>query len=170
MGTATGPHRSAQSGGVANWCTHTPFYGSAPCNGCSGGVSCTLFASAAASVMQIAIHNSPTLHALRPSSCWLPSTNSLVSRLKFWQHLILRHSVLTIGPQVEFLLAAGPAEPLRPLAAVASGGESARVMLALKAAPAQAAAAAPLADDGAGGTHLRPYISPLTLPSIHQPH
>ncbi|GLC69764.1 hypothetical protein PLESTF_000877600 [Pleodorina starrii] len=44
--------------------------------------------------------------------------------------------------QVEFLLAAGPAEPLRPLAAVASGGESARVMLALKAAPAQAVAAA----------------------------
>ena len=38
----------------------------------------------------------------------------------------------------EFLLAAGPAEPLRPLGAVASGGESARVMLALKAAPALA--------------------------------
>lgn len=36
---------------------------------------------------------------------------------------------------VEFLLAAGPGEPLRPLSAVASGGESARVMLALKAAP-----------------------------------
>jgi hypothetical protein len=36
----------------------------------------------------------------------------------------------------EFLFAAGPAEPLRPLSAVASGGESARVMLALKAAPA----------------------------------
>jgi len=43
---------------------------------------------------------------------------------------------------VEFLLAAGPAEPLRPLGAVASGGESARVMLALKAAPALAAASA----------------------------
>ena len=37
--------------------------------------------------------------------------------------------------KVEFLLAAGPAEPLRPLRAVASGGESARIMLALKAAP-----------------------------------
>ena len=37
--------------------------------------------------------------------------------------------------RVEFLLAAGPAEPLRPLRAVASGGESARIMLALKAAP-----------------------------------
>lgn len=43
---------------------------------------------------------------------------------------------------IEFLLAAGPAEPLRPLAAVASGGESARIMMALKAAPAAAAAAA----------------------------
>ncbi|KAF5829677.1 hypothetical protein DUNSADRAFT_15676 [Dunaliella salina] len=31
-------------------------------------------------------------------------------------------------------LAAGPSEPLRPLAAVASGGEAARIMLALKAA------------------------------------
>ena len=39
---------------------------------------------------------------------------------------------------VEFLLAAGPSEPLRPLGAVASGGESARIMLALKAAPALA--------------------------------
>ncbi|EFJ47154.1 hypothetical protein VOLCADRAFT_117930 [Volvox carteri f. nagariensis] len=51
--------------------------------------------------------------------------------------------------QVEFLLAAGPSEPLRPLAAVASGGESARVMLALKAAQAQAAA-------GAGGANGAP--------------
>lgn len=40
--------------------------------------------------------------------------------------------------RAEFLLAAGEAEPLRPLAAVASGGERARVMLALKAAPAAA--------------------------------
>lgn len=37
---------------------------------------------------------------------------------------------------VEFLFAAGPAEPLRALSAVASGGETARLMLALKAAPA----------------------------------
>lgn len=36
----------------------------------------------------------------------------------------------------DFLFAAGPGEPLRPLASVASGGESARLMLALKAAPA----------------------------------
>jgi DNA repair ATPase RecN len=43
---------------------------------------------------------------------------------------------------VTFLLSAGPAEPLRPLAATASGGEAARVMLALKAALAAAAALA----------------------------
>ena len=41
---------------------------------------------------------------------------------------------------VTFLLAAGPSEPLRPLADVASGGEAARVMLALKAAAAAVAA------------------------------
>lgn len=34
--------------------------------------------------------------------------------------------------QVEFLLSANPGEPLRPLAQVASGGETARIMLALK--------------------------------------
>lgn len=56
---------------------------------------------------------------------------------------------------VEFLLSAGPNEPLRPLAAVASGGEAARIMLALKAAPAAAAAAArvqqaPVAASGDG--------------------
>ena len=33
---------------------------------------------------------------------------------------------------VEFLLSANPGEPLRPLAKVASGGEAARIMLALK--------------------------------------
>lgn len=38
--------------------------------------------------------------------------------------------------RVHFMLGAGLGEPLRPLAAVASGGESARIMLALKAAPA----------------------------------
>lgn len=41
---------------------------------------------------------------------------------------------------VTLLLAAGPSEPLRPLADVASGGEAARVMLALKAAAAAVAA------------------------------
>ena len=34
--------------------------------------------------------------------------------------------------QVEFLMSANPGEPLRPLARVASGGEAARIMLALK--------------------------------------
>lgn len=56
---------------------------------------------------------------------------------------------------VEFLFAAGPAEPLRPLSAVASGGESARIMLALKAAPALLAGEAAQqpgdADEAAGG-------------------
>ena len=33
---------------------------------------------------------------------------------------------------VEFMLSANPGEPLRPLAKVASGGEAARIMLALK--------------------------------------
>ena len=47
----------------------------------------------------------------------------------------------------EFLLSAGPSEPLRSLAATASGGESARVMLALKAAPA---AIPPVPNDAAG--------------------
>ena len=40
--------------------------------------------------------------------------------------------------QAQFLLGAGPGEPLRPLSDVASGGESARIMLALKAAPVAA--------------------------------
>jgi DNA repair protein RecN (Recombination protein N) len=35
--------------------------------------------------------------------------------------------------RVEFLISANPGEPLRPLARVASGGETARLMLALKA-------------------------------------
>jgi DNA repair protein RecN (Recombination protein N) len=39
--------------------------------------------------------------------------------------------------RVEFLLAANPGEPLRPLAKVASGGEISRVMLAIKSAMAR---------------------------------
>jgi len=46
---------------------------------------------------------------------------------------------------VEYRMAAGPAEPMRPLSAVASGGESARIMLALMAAPLFAM------DSGGGG-------------------
>ena len=63
---------------------------------------------------------------------------------------------------VDFLLAAGPAEPLRPLAAVASGGESARIMLALKAAPAVAAAsvaAGSQSSDSAGAVASLPECS-----------
>jgi hypothetical protein len=51
-------------------------------------------------------------------------------------------AIYTVNPtgldQVQFLLGAGPGEPLRPLSDVASGGESARIMLALKAAPVAA--------------------------------
>ena len=36
---------------------------------------------------------------------------------------------------VQLRLAAGPAEPLKPLAAVASGGESARIMLVMALGP-----------------------------------
>ena len=39
--------------------------------------------------------------------------------------------------QVEFLISANPGEPLKPVARVASGGETARLMLALKTALAQ---------------------------------
>lgn len=39
--------------------------------------------------------------------------------------------------QVEFLISANPGEPLKPMARVASGGETARLMLALKTALAQ---------------------------------
>lgn len=49
---------------------------------------------------------------------------------------------------VEFLLAAGPAEALRPLGAVASGGETARVMMALKAAPASVLAESGQSNEG----------------------
>jgi len=38
---------------------------------------------------------------------------------------------------VEFLISANPGEPLKPMARVASGGETARLMLALKTALAQ---------------------------------
>lgn len=44
-----------------------------------------------------------------------------------------RYAFTTNGiDDVEFLLSANPGEPLRPLAKVASGGETARIMLALK--------------------------------------
>jgi DNA repair protein RecN (Recombination protein N) len=40
--------------------------------------------------------------------------------------------------QIEFMMSANPGEPMRPLAKVASGGESARIMLALKRVLTQA--------------------------------
>ena len=62
---------------------------------------------------------------------------------------------------VEFLLAAGPAEALRPLGAVASGGETARVMMALKAAPASV-----LANSGHSTEGKLPCDAQM-LPSTH---
>ncbi len=57
--------------------------------------------------------------------------------------------------QVQFLVSANPGEPLRPLAKVASGGEAARLMLALKHVLSQADATPTLIfdeiDQGIGG-------------------
>lgn len=50
-----------------------------------------------------------------------------------------RYAFDTTGiDRVEFMMSANPGEPLRPLAKVASGGETARIMLALKRVLAQA--------------------------------
>jgi DNA repair protein RecN (Recombination protein N) len=57
--------------------------------------------------------------------------------------------------RVEFLISANPGEPLKPMAKVASGGETARLMLALKGVLAQADATPTLIfdeiDQGIGG-------------------
>lgn len=57
--------------------------------------------------------------------------------------------------KVEFLMTANPGEPLRPMAKVASGGETARIMLALKSVLAHADATPTLIfdeiDQGIGG-------------------
>jgi DNA repair protein RecN (Recombination protein N) len=57
--------------------------------------------------------------------------------------------------QVEFLISTNPGEPLKPMARVASGGETARLMLALKTALAQVDATPTLIfdeiDQGIGG-------------------
>jgi DNA repair protein RecN (Recombination protein N) len=57
--------------------------------------------------------------------------------------------------QIQFLVSANPGEPLRPLAKVASGGETARLMLALKNVLSQADATPTLIfdeiDQGIGG-------------------
>jgi len=71
-----------------------------------------------------------------------------------------------LGPagvdQVEFLLAANPGEPLRPLRQVASGGEVARIMLALRSSLAASGAGRVLVfdeiDSGVGG-HLAPRVA-----------
>jgi DNA repair protein RecN (Recombination protein N) len=57
--------------------------------------------------------------------------------------------------QVEFLISVNPGEPLRPLSRVASGGETSRLMLAMKSVLAQADVVATLVfdevDAGLGG-------------------
>ncbi|MFN3983247.1 MAG: SDR family NAD(P)-dependent oxidoreductase, partial [Caldilinea sp.] len=57
--------------------------------------------------------------------------------------------------QIEFLISANPGEPLKPMARVASGGETARLMLALKSTLAHADATPTLIfdeiDQGIGG-------------------
>jgi DNA repair protein RecN (Recombination protein N) len=57
--------------------------------------------------------------------------------------------------QVEFMISANPGEPLKPMAKVASGGETARLMLALKSVLAHADATPTLVfdeiDQGIGG-------------------
>ena len=57
--------------------------------------------------------------------------------------------------EVEFLLAAGPEEPLRPLGSTASGGEASRIMLALKAAAAEARSQAPAQSPSAPASRVR---------------
>lgn len=83
--------------------------------------------------------------------------------------------------QVEFLISANPGEPLKPMARVASGGETARLMLALKSVLAHADATPTLIfdeiDQGIGGrvgaivgqklwalTGQRPRNGVLTIP------
>lgn len=68
----------------------------------------------------------------------------------------VRYAFDTTGiDTVEFLMSANPGEPLRPLAKVASGGEAARIMLALKRVLTQADATPILIfdeiDQGIGG-------------------
>jgi len=67
--------------------------------------------------------------------------------------------------RVEYLFAAGPQEPLRPLGAVASGGEVARLMLALKAAQTAATAAFPPVPVVGGNGDAPPPIPSLPEPA-----
>ena len=69
------------------------------------------------------------------------------------------YSVQSTGlDHVTFQLAAASNEPFRPLAEVASGGESARIMLAMKAAPLTIATA----DDGVLTGDLALLTAPVT--------
>ncbi|MGH2537743.1 MAG: DNA repair protein RecN [Candidatus Promineifilaceae bacterium] len=77
--------------------------------------------------------------------------------------------------RVEFLLSANPGEPLRPLAKVASGGETSRLMLALKTSLARADPTPTLIfdeiDQGIGGRVgdvVGRKLWALTRPSSHQ--
>lgn len=64
-----------------------------------------------------------------PNGCYVPDqTGGEPNRLAFDQ---------TGVDQLEFIISANPGEPLKPMAKVASGGETARLMLALKTALAQ---------------------------------
>jgi DNA repair protein RecN (Recombination protein N) len=85
--------------------------------------------------------------------------------------------------QVEFLISANPGEPLKPMARVASGGETARLMLALKSTLAHADATPTLIfdeiDQGIGGRVGAIVGQKLWLltgkgtparPDNHQPH
>ncbi len=60
--------------------------------------------------------------------CYVPGESDEMQRLTFDQTGI---------DQLEFVISANPGEPLKPMAKVASGGETARLMLALKTALAQ---------------------------------
>lgn len=83
-----------------------------------------------------------------------PETGAYVADTKTQteQRLTFDHTGID---HVEFLISANPGEPLKPMAKVASGGETARLMLALKTALAQADHTATLIfdeiDQGIGG-------------------
>jgi DNA repair ATPase RecN len=97
----------------------------------------------------VRMHWTPLSAAASSSSSSSSASSSLVIEAADAAGCLEREGAYRMRPggagldAAEFLFAAGPAEPLRALS-VASGGESARIMLALKAAPAFMLAA----DDG----------------------
>ena len=56
-----------------------------------------------------------------------------MARTKFQIRLVSDKPSATGSDDIEFMISANPGEPLKPMAAVASGGELSRIMLALKA-------------------------------------